>query len=226
MNRDDRDEIDADGQDEANDLHSALTQGETEFVSAEPRQRLSGSTLVFAGLLLAAGATMYFMYWRSGPRVAAAKPNPESVEASKAINSFLSDAKGNLKLMEVMLRNTERVVQRFLSYPSLTQVPLTDLKTNPFRLRGPTTQPGLMQAEVDPSIEKRRLETERAEALAKVRTLKLQSILHSETRKACMINNALYGEGQTVNGFTIERITPSAVIVKSGGVRFEVKMQK
>ena len=35
--------------------------------------------------------------------------------------------------MEQMLRNTEKVVQQFPTYPSVTQVPLDELKTNPFR---------------------------------------------------------------------------------------------
>ncbi len=35
--------------------------------------------------------------------------------------------------MQTMLKNTEKVVQQFASYPAPTQaVPLTDLKMNPF----------------------------------------------------------------------------------------------
>ena len=41
-----------------------------------------------------------------------------------------------------------------------------------------------------------------------------------------MINNALYTEGQQVEGFTIEQIGTKAVIVRSGVYRFELTMQK
>ena len=39
--------------------------------------------------------------------------------------------------MKQMLQNTDKVVQRFRTYPSQTQVPLTSLQTNPFRLLPP-----------------------------------------------------------------------------------------
>jgi type II secretory pathway component PulC len=41
-----------------------------------------------------------------------------------------------------------------------------------------------------------------------------------------MINNTLYSEGQQVESFTIEKITPDSVIVKNGSYRFELKMQR
>jgi hypothetical protein len=41
-----------------------------------------------------------------------------------------------------------------------------------------------------------------------------------------MINNTLYLEGQTVEGFLIERITPASVIVRQETYRFELRMQQ
>ena len=32
--------------------------------------------------------------------------------------------------------------------------------------------------------------------------------MHGDTRKACMINNTLYQEGEQVDSFTIEKISP------------------
>ena len=42
----------------------------------------------------------------------------------------------------------------------------------------------------------------------------------------CMIDNTLYQEGQSVGDFAIEKINPSAVIVKSAAYRFELRMQR
>ena len=67
---------------------------------------------------------------------------------------------------------------------------------------------------------------ERQAALKAVQALQLQSIMFGETRRACMINNALCTEGQQVDDFVIEKITQGAVIVRSGTYRFELKMQK
>ena len=41
-----------------------------------------------------------------------------------------------------------------------------------------------------------------------------------------MINNTMFVEGQQIDGFTIEKINPSSVIVKNGSYRFELQMQK
>ncbi len=52
------------------------------------------------------------------------------------------------------------------------------------------------------------------------------SVMYSESRRACMINNTLFLEGQQCDGFTVERINPNSVIVKNGGYRFELSMQR
>src|SRR2546426_863445 len=59
-----------------------------------------------------------------------------------------------------------------------------------------------------------------------VQTLQLQTVVIRANRKACMINNTMYQEGESVESFTIEKISPSAVIVRSGVYRFELKMAK
>jgi len=66
---------------------------------------------------------------------------------------------------------------------------------------------------------------EKAVALRAVQGLQLQSIMHSDTRRACLINNTLYSEGQQVDSLVIEKIQPKSVIVKSGPYRFGVRIQ-
>ena len=73
---------------------------------------------------------------------------------------------------------------------------------------------------------KRRREEERQAVLKAVGALNLQSVIHSGTRKSCMINNTLYTEGQQVDSFVVERISPDAVVVRNGVYRFELRMQK
>jgi hypothetical protein len=65
----------------------------------------------------------------------------------------------------------------------------------------------------------------RGEALKAVQELQLQSIMFSDNRKACMINNSLYREGQQVGDFSIEKISPQSVVVEMNKLRFELKMQ-
>jgi len=189
------------------------------YVLAEPK-RLNRSTLVLLGLILAGAGGTYLMMHRSGPATASAS-TMAAKEADKTITQFLSGGQSNLKSMEEMLRSTEKVVQQFLSYPSMTQIPLSDLHTNPFRhaVEAPT-------ADRASEVAAKKREQERLAALQAVQGLQLQSIMVSETRRAAMINNSLVQEGQQVDGFAVEKINASAVVVKSGIYRFELKMQK
>jgi hypothetical protein len=195
----------------------------SEFIATEERKpRVSQSTLVMFGVLALSAAGVWVMYQRVGPGRAMAAPSKESVEAKKTITTFLDGGTNNIRSMESLLRNTEKIVQQFLAYPSMTQVPLSDLRTNPFRLRPARPE----NAPVNDAAERRKREEERVAMLKAVQSLRLQSIMYSETRKACMINDTMYREGDQANDFTIEKVTQTSVIVKSGVYRFELRMQR
>lgn len=204
------------------DLTAALaSEGEISFV-AEERKSINRTTLVMFAVLLAGAGGLYFMHLRSGPRAAQAA-DATAVAAQQTIDKFLGDGGGSIRAMETMLRDTEKVVQQFLSYPSMTQVPLESLRTNPFRFRaaGPATPSRSTEA-----AEKQRREQEKQEAIAAVKRLQLQSILHSADRRACVIDRQFYSEGQQVNGFSIEKINPQSVVVRKDRWRFELKMAR
>jgi hypothetical protein len=207
----------------AGDLTDALAQPDGEVIVAEERKPLNRSTIVtFVVLVIGAGGVWY-MYQRTGPGKAAAA-DKETVAAKATINNFLSGGSENIKLMESMLRNTQKVVQQFLNYPSMTQVPLSDLRTNPFRVRAEST-PG-DDAALSEAAAKKKREEERLAALKAVQNLQLQSIMFGDSRRACMVNGVMYTEGQTVDGFAIEKINQASVVVKNGPYRFELRMQR
>jgi hypothetical protein len=172
-------------------------------------------------LLAVAGGGMFFMYKRQGPASAQAASTPEAAKAAETIKTFLNNGPSGIKAMQDMLKDTEKVVKQFLEYPSVTQIPLSDLHTNPFRLHVKGDNP-----DADAESEKKKKEADKQEALKASQQLQLQSIVHSGSRKACMINNTLYLEGQQIDSFLIEKIEASRVIVKTGTYRFELKMQR
>lgn len=197
-----------------------LLNGEQEVYSAEPaKPRINQSTLVLIALVALGGGGLYLMHLKSGPKAAAAA---EVQQASAAITSFLSDGTKNIGQMRQMLRDTEKVVDLFEKYPANTQVPIEKLRTNPFRVAAPSQAAG----EPSDATLQRRREAERQLALAAVQKLQLQSVIHSDSQKACMVNNTMVREGQTVEGFVIERINSNAVIVRKGSYRFELRMQR
>lgn len=207
------------GETAGEDLSSTLAGGETEFVAAEEKKGPNQMMYLVLAVVLAAGG-MYFMYQRQGPNSAKAA-NPDAAKAAKTINEFLNSGPGGIQKMHEMLKDTEKVVQQFQEYPSVNQVPLADLQTNPF-------QSGTVKSRIADEKDElaRKQEAEKQAAIKACAALQLQSIVHSGSRKACMINNTLYTEGQQVDQFIIERIEPGRVVVKTGVYRFELKMQK
>jgi hypothetical protein len=195
--------------------------GDEAIVIPEARPSVSKGTVVLFAILIIGAVGFYVMYRQTGPKSASAAVAKETAAAKKTISTFLSGGDMNIKTMEALIKNTERVVQQFLKYPSKTQVPLADLRTNPFRLH----EKPVTASHADDSDKKKR-EEERLAVLKAVQGFQLQSIMYSDTRRACMINNVLYREGQTVDGFSIEKITQTSVVVKNGPYRFELTMQK
>lgn len=207
------------------ELASALGGGgETEFVVSEEKKPATQGLIFLAVLVLVGIGGTYFMYMRQGPESAAAAATPEAQKAEQTINTFLTSGPDGIKMMQSMLKDTEKVVKQFLEYPSVTQVPLASLHTNPFKFANTTIEahPGAK----DEEAAARKREEEKLAATKASEALKLQSIIYSGSRKACMINNTLYQEGQQVEQFTIEKIEPARVIVKSGAYRFELKSKR
>jgi hypothetical protein len=185
----------------------------------EGKPKISPTTLAMIGVIALGAGAVWFMYQRAGGPSSASAANAADIAASKkTINKFLDNDGENVKNMEQMLKDTQKYVQQFLN-PMVKQVPLAELRQNPFRekLGGPKN---------DDAANARKREEERLAMLKSVQGLQLQSIMYGETRRACMINNTLYREGQQVDAFAVEKITATSVIVKSGAYRFELKMQK
>ena len=57
------------------------------------------------------------------------------------LRSFSPWARQNIRDMESQLRNTEIQVEKFEKYPSVRQVPIGNLKTNPFAYRSDENLP-------------------------------------------------------------------------------------
>ena len=209
---------------EAADLASQLSGGsESEFVVSEEKKPATQGLIFLAVLVVIGVGGTYFMYQRQGPSAAVAA-TPEAQKAEATINTFLTSGPDGIKMMQTMLKDTEKVVKQFLEYPSVTQVPLANLHTNPFK-SGPDKDP-TKPVDLSEEAAAKKREEEKLAATKASEALKLQSIIYSGSRKACMINNTLYKEGEQIEQFTIEKIEPGRVIVKTGVYRFELKSKR
>ena len=187
------------------------------FMVPKEKQPLSKGTVAMFVILAIAGAGTYLMYLRTGPQSASAATDPK---AQQVIKQFMNDRNKNPAALQKMLEYTESVMKQLRNYSSVSHVPLS---SNPFKM---AAESGQKPTAGDDTREKKLREEERAAVAKAVAGLQLQSVMHSDKNKSCMINNTLYREGQQIDSFTIEKISPNTVIVRSGVYRFQLSMQR
>ncbi|HSZ58174.1 MAG TPA: hypothetical protein VK797_21095 [Tepidisphaeraceae bacterium] len=177
------------------------------------------SLAILGGLLTVAAIVIWFVYFRGAPESAQGAMAPN--DGGSQIKQFLDS--GNINIMKQTLKETEKIVKQFRSYPGRTQIPLASLRSNPFRELAPKAdQPVTANSSKDDEKEQE-LHKQAADAVAEI---KVQSIIRGSKYRACMINNTLYKEGQQIGILRIDRITANAIVVSSGKYRFEVPMEK
>jgi hypothetical protein len=178
-------------------------------VKKKPNQ----SAMLLFGLIIVAAGVIWFMYLKPGPQAAQAVVAPGS--DGSEIKQFLDS--GNIDQMKRTLGDTEKLVQQFRAYPGKTQVPLSSLRTNPFRELAPRAEAA---ARVDDDEARNH-----ARIVTAISELHLQSVVRGGKYRACMINNTLYQKGQQVGIFMVEEVSANAVVLSSGKYRFELTMQ-
>lgn len=90
------------------------------------------------------------------------------------------------------------------------QIPLNALKMNPFARQ---------------TANARSADADRLQLLTALRTLRLESALCTESRHGCSINGSQYAEGDSLSPFVVEKVAQSAVTLRSGVYRFELRLQ-
>jgi hypothetical protein len=188
------------------------------FFAPPPKAPASKYSIMgFGGIVVVLGV-FCFLHFR-GPSSATAAATP-TIQANQTIAQFLSAGTNDIHDMETSLQNTQKQVRIFENYPSAKQVPLGNLKTNPFAYR-----PGDQSAA---DIARKKAE-QQAEIEKAAQDLKLQSIMYSSNphgHSQCMINYSLCNTGGQIGGFTIIKINPNSIVLKQGLLQFELKIQK
>jgi hypothetical protein len=170
-------------------------------------------TLLMLALTMVTAVAAFFS--KHGPQSAVASPVANASRESRP-----HDAAGNRT--DQPADATSDIVTKLRFAPAEVQVPLADLKADPFGTGGGSGRPVQLP---DDAVESQRREQERQAALEAVQSLQLQAILRDDSHRTCTINGVLYQEGQEVDGFTVEEIATTTVVVRKGVYRFELRVR-
>jgi hypothetical protein len=194
---------------------------ETDLIAVEKKPINRSAVTLFVIVAIGTAAT-YFMHLRAGPQ-SAAGADPTMVLAETAITDFMKGGKTNIVELNAMLDGTAKEVEQFRDYTNVAQVPLGELKVNPFQ--SSALKP-LQPVEDSAETARKKKEEEHAAVVKAVQALQLQTIVIRTNRKACIISNTMVQEGDSLGDFKIDKITPSAVVVRNGAYKFELRMGK
>lgn len=206
-------------------------------VPEAPRRRAGGfgdapKVLILVGLLAVGGAVVAFQFLRGrGPKRAEAMPTGPSAAAPAAVgardvDAVIADlerkAKGSVAGEELSVAQVERLVEEFDGFVRGRQMPLGEVKENPFVVRlsakwqpePPPAPP--VEAPVDPSPADRQRDIR-----ARAEQLTVGSILVGGPHAMAVINGHVCAVGDTVGGFRIGAIEPSRVVLDCEGVTVE-----
>ncbi len=217
--------------DDGMNFAAQLAGGGAEFVIPTAKKSMSLGMMVFVGVAVLAAGGLWWMHKRTGGPTPAEAADPGVTAARESIQQFLAGGTGSVKEMKTLLADSAQITDKFATYSEDRQVPLEELKTNPFYTEtGETTQeaPAVdmtrMQQEerARREAEKKRLETERLTLAAS--KLQVQTIFFGRNPTA-LVDGKICQVGQQLGDFTVTAIRPDAIEIKSGEHTFEVKLK-
>jgi hypothetical protein len=208
------------GDDDAADGSSEQSGDESEFVATGERKPVNQTAMMLFAILAIGGAGLFMMYRKVGPQSARAA-DPAALKAQTTISQFMQKGSANVSLLSKLLGNTARIMDQ-IRHNVVVQVPLSELHSNPFRFAAPKPEQPVDGSAAD----RKRKEQEKLAIQTAVRALQLQSLIVRGNRKACMINNTMYQEGELVDEFTVESISPEGVVVRKDNYRFRLQISQ
>ncbi len=229
----------------------AFAEGDMGGQDSRFKGALSRTNLVLFGVFLAGVAIVAFMSMRQGPQESNAANQAQQQRVDQAINNFLARQDGvspqaanggsdlippatgskRDKPLDDLMADSDHLVKMFFNFTDKSQVPLEDLKTNPFRFGEEKTNSTSVTEEEAAAAETARRKAEeqaKRERIAKAKddlaNLKLQTIMASGNSSQAMINTSIVRVGDTVVGFKIEKIETQRVHLSRDGMEFTLEM--
>jgi len=178
-----------------------------EFLTvAATRSNLRRSTILVAALVAVGLAGLGYMIRKSQPQAAYGKPAKDEENKIEVAISRLTGVSSE------MVSRMDEIVNKFYEFSDVFQVEVGELVKNPFEVEmfmgaikeeGPTPQDAATRAAL--------IQRERLKQRAGI--LKLLSVMRSDDGNACMINDRILHQGDTIDGLVVTKIGGNSVLL-------------
>jgi len=186
--------------------------------------------VILAVLMVVGGALAAYQFLGRGPKqatavvTAAGTESPSGVDVDEILKRMEAPPSGGGDAMSVA--RIEELVKKFDGYVQERQVPLQNLRANPFALRAPDAQPqpGEVKASASPNTRITARAGAEEEAAAKARRVRdtasrlvLGSLLLASRSRMAVISGKLCRIGDAIEGFQVEAIESDRVRLSCEG---------
>jgi len=200
--------VDGDGTDKAQ---------ESEYLTVATRKkRVHKSTRLLAVLFIIGLLCLWFMIKKSTPKaVSAASVETEDTLIETAI-ARLTGVKSKI------FNRMDEIVKKFYEFSNVPQVKVNELSKNPFEVE--TFLANLRKKPGAGEIDAKKLWQQQIRY--KSEGMQLLSIMQSNGRNCCMIDDKILYEGDSIEGFKVLQIGDSDVKLESDGVQIILKLSE
>jgi hypothetical protein len=208
--------------------------GNNEFIIPTGKKKVSAGMLVFAGIAVVAAGGLWWMNQRTGGPAPAEAADADVTAARASIQQFLAGGTGSVAEMKSLLADSGQITDKYETYSENRQVPLEDLKTNPFYapveeeeavVDAPVVDLSRQQLEERARREAERVRLEQERLTLAASKLHVQTIFYGKSPTA-LVDGKICQVGQQLGEFTVSAIRPDAIEVRNGELTFEVKLKR
>ena len=214
-------------QDQPNPLDSSLLNpadvGPRPKCSTHWPRPMNKGDLMLPGMLVVSVVCIYILGCCDGPATASATQAPFEQQVNSVL-SRLSDASAT-RLQSQKVIEATRILYRDIPQQ---QIPLDDLKGNPFVFAQPTEPepPKTEDQRANISEDANRQALALSEAQRAVQQLRLQAVLKTSHGTSAIISDSLLSEGQMINGWTVREIHARTVVLEWNGHTHTLNMPR
>ncbi len=189
------------------------------------KTQMMRSNILLVVLFVGAAAGVYGLSLRKGPAGASAEQQVVESQVDSAILRIANEGSAQTK-MPSSGQVTSQILKNFSDRITERQIPLRDLKKNPFVFVPTASATSIVAGKPSKSKpdEKSPEEKSHEEAMAILETLHLQSVMMGRNGGTALISDNLLTVGQEIGGFKIKSISPRLVVLVRTGKEFILEM--